>query len=185
MGQESESAMSEFFDHAAKRQSCRDFSDQPVEREKLIKCVEAARLTPSACNSQPWKVLVVTDPAIREGVAAGTMQLGLNAYTAKAQAFFVVLETKAKLMPKIAPLVDSQVFAKGDLGAFTYALTLEAEAQGLGTCILGMFDRAKLTELLSIPDGQTVFMVVAVGYPAKEGVRAKARKPLEEIHAFF
>jgi nitroreductase len=176
--------LSDFKEIAAKRQSCRDFSDQPVEREKLLKCVEAASLTPSACNSQPWKVLVVTDPAARAAVSASTRQMGLNDYTAKAQAFFVVLETQAKLMPKIASIVDSQVFAKGDLGAFTYALTLEAESQGLGTVILGMFDRPKLIELLSIPAGQSVFLVVAVGYPAKEGVRTKSRKPLEDIHAF-
>ena len=174
--------MSVFTDLATNRQSCRDYSDKPVEREKLVKCVEAARLTPSACNSQPWRVVVVTDPAAREAVSLATRQLGLNDYTAKAQAFFVVLETQAKLMPKIAAIVDGQIFAKGDLGAFTYALTLEAEAQGLGTCILGMFDRAKLKELLKFPDGEQVFMVVAVGYPTKEGARPKSRKPLEDIH---
>lgn len=177
--------MSEFSDHAAKRQSCRAFSDKPIEREKLLKCVEAARLTPSACNSQPWRVLVVVDPAIRAEVAKATQQLGLNDYTDGAQAFFVVLETYAKLMPKVASISDSQIFAKGDLGAFTYALTLEAEALGLGTCILGMFDRPKLLELLKIPAGESVFLVVAVGYPAKDGVRAKSRKPLEEIHVFY
>jgi nitroreductase len=176
--------MTEFSEHAAKRQSCRGFSDKPVEREKLVKCVEAARLTPSGCNSQPWKVIVVTDPEAREVVSKATMQLGLNEYTAKAQAFFVVLETRAQLMAKVAPLVDSQVFAKGDLGAFTYGLTLEAEAQGLGTCILGMFDRGKLIERLAIPAGQSVFIVVAVGYPASDVIRPKARKPLEEICSF-
>ncbi|MDR2455284.1 MAG: nitroreductase family protein [Deltaproteobacteria bacterium] len=177
--------MTDFIEHASKRQSCRDFSDKPVEREKLVKCLEAARLTPSGCNSQPWRVLVVTDPAVLPEVAKTTQQLGLNEYTSKAQAFFVVLETYAKLMPKIASMFDSQVFAKGDLGAFTYALTLEAEAQGLGTVILGMFDRPKLIELLKIPAGESIFLVVAVGYPAKEGARPKARKSLEEIHAFI
>ena len=177
--------MTDYIELAAKRQSCRHYSDQPVEREKLLKCVEAARLTPSACNSQPWRVLVVTDPAVRDEVAKATMQLGLNEYTAKAQAFFVVLETYAKLMPKVASISDSQIFAKGDLGAFTLALTLEAESQGLGTCILGLFDRPKLIELLKIPAGESVFLVVAVGYPSKEGVRHKARKPIEEIHAFI
>lgn len=177
--------MTDFSELAARRQSCRHFSDKPVEREKLLKCVQTASLAPSGCNSQPWRVLVVTDPAKRAEVAASTQQLGLNEYTAKAQAFFVVLETRARLMPKVASILDSQVFAKGDLGAFTYGLTLEAEAQGLGTVILGMFDRPKLIELLGIPDGQSIFMVVAVGYPASDTVRPKARKPLEEIHAFI
>lgn len=176
--------MSVYLELATKRQSWRDYADRPVEREKLVRIVEAARLTPSACNSQPWQVYVVDDPAVAAEVAATTRQLGINEYIGKAKAFFVVLEKPAKLMPKIACLIDSQYFAKSDLGAFTYALTLAAESEGLGTCIVGMFDRAKLVELLKLPEGQAIHMVVAVGYPSKEQVRNKARKPLEEIAVF-
>jgi nitroreductase len=40
------------------RQSCRDFNGEKVTKEEIDKILEIAKLTPSACNSQPWKVYV-------------------------------------------------------------------------------------------------------------------------------
>jgi nitroreductase len=114
-------------------------------------------------------------------VAKTTMQLGLNEYTAQAKAFIVILEEYAELMSKIASLFDSQLMVKGDLGAVSLALCLEAESQGLGTCILGLIDRPKLRELLDIPREKPVFLVIAVGYPARPTVRNKQRKSVKEI----
>ncbi|MDR1677848.1 MAG: nitroreductase family protein [Deltaproteobacteria bacterium] len=173
--------MSSYLELALKRQSTRQFADKAVEHEKLVSCIEAARLTPSACNSQPWSFVVVESPEKVAEVAKTTMQLGINEYIAKAKAFFVVLEEPAKLMPKIAALVKGQYWANGDLGAVTLALTLEAESQGLGTCILGVFDRPKLRELLDIPEEKSIHMVVAVGYASTDHVRKKDRKPIESI----
>jgi nitroreductase len=129
-------------------------------------------------------VVVVEHPDIVPQVAECTMQLGINAYIKDAAAFFVVVEERARLMPGIAKLIDSQYFAKGDLGAFTLALTLEAESQGLGTCILGVFDRPRLRGLLDIPEEKGIFMVVAVGYPKSDKVRSKERKPVEAMSRF-
>ena len=50
----------DFFDLAKNRESIREYADTPVEKEKLIRCLEAARLAPLACNSQPWRFLVVS-----------------------------------------------------------------------------------------------------------------------------
>jgi len=55
-----------FIDLLQSRRSVRSFLDKPVEREKIIKCLEAARLAPSACNSQPWKFVVVDDKKLLE-----------------------------------------------------------------------------------------------------------------------
>ncbi|MDR3204823.1 MAG: nitroreductase family protein [Deltaproteobacteria bacterium] len=176
--------MTDFFELTKIRQSCRDYSDQPVEREKLVKCLEAARLTPSGCNSQPWSVVAVDDPKIAAEVAKTTAQLGVNEYIAKAKAFFIILEERAKLMPAVARILDSQYWAKGDLGAFTYALTLQAQELGLGTCILGVFDRPKLREILKIDNEKPIFMVVAVGYPADPKIRNKQRKNFDELVRF-
>ena len=50
--------MKDFFDLIARRESCRNYDpNKKVETEKLVKCIEAARLAPSACNSQPWSLL--------------------------------------------------------------------------------------------------------------------------------
>jgi nitroreductase len=173
--------MGDYLELALQRQSCRHFSGQKVEREKLAQCVEAARLTPSACNSQPWSFVVVESPGKVAEVAKTTMHMGINEYAAQATAFFVVVEEYAELMPKIACLVDSQYFAKGDLGAATLSLCLEAQSQGLGTCIMGLFDRPRLRELLDIPKDKGIFMVVAAGYPAAPAARKKSRRPIEDL----
>ncbi len=49
-----------------RRYSCRQFQEKEVEREKIIRCIEAARMAPSACNSQPWRFIVVDDPELKK-----------------------------------------------------------------------------------------------------------------------
>ena len=176
--------MSDFFDLCARRQSCRSFADKPVEHEKLLRCIEAARLAPSGCNAQPWSFVVVEDPAVVPEVAKAAMQMGINEYMASAKAFIVVLEEHAVLIPAVRKIFDSQYFAKGDLGAAVMCITLAAEEQGLGTCILGIYDREHLCELLDIPIEKHFAGLIAVGYPAKDKVREKARKPLDNIVRF-
>ncbi|MDR2725490.1 MAG: nitroreductase family protein [Candidatus Adiutrix sp.] len=173
--------MNDFLELAAARQSCRNFADRPVEHEKLVKCVEAARLSPSACNSQPWSFVVVEDPALVPEVAKCSQQLGVNEYIAGARAFIVVLEEHAVLMPKLRAFLDSQYFARSDLGGALLSLCLEAESVGLGTCILGLYNRERLCELLNIPLEKQFAGLVAVGYPADPKTREKVRKPLESI----
>jgi nitroreductase len=176
--------MKDFLELAAARQSCRDFADRPVEHDKLVKCVEAARLAPSACNSQPWSFVVVEDPRVVPEVAKTSQVMGINEYTSGARAFIVVLEEHAVLMPRLRTFLDSQYFAKGDLGGALLSLCLEAESLGLGTCILGLYDREKLCALLNIPLETRFAGLVAVGYPADPKIRTKVRKPLESLVRF-
>lgn len=176
--------MSDFMDLCLRRQSCRNFSEQPVEQEKLVKCVEAARLAPSGCNGQPWSFVIAENPEIVSKMAECTQQLGLNAYISGARAFFVVLEEHANLKPQIKSIVDSQYFAPGDIGGAVAYLCLEAESQGVGTCILGIYDREKIASLLNIPQEKHICGLIAAGYPADPTVRKKSRKPLEEIIRF-
>jgi len=49
-----------------KRASIRKYSSKPVERETVLKCIEAARLAPSACNVQPWKFIVIQKQTVIE-----------------------------------------------------------------------------------------------------------------------
>lgn len=176
--------MNTFMDLCLRRQSCRDFADKPVEHDKLVQCVEAARLAPSGCNSQPWSFVVVENPAIVPEIAACSQQLGANTYISKARAFIVLLEEHAELVSPIKKIIDSQYFAKGDIGGAVLTICLQAEDLGLGTCILGIYDREKICELLSIPKDKQFGGLIAVGYPAKDRVRPKLRKPLEDIVRF-
>jgi nitroreductase len=176
--------MSDFMDLCLRRQSCRKFIDCSVEHEKLVRCVEAARLAPSGCNSQPWSFVVVETPEIVSEVAKCSQQLGLNSYISSARAFFVVVEEYAKLMPQLRCMIDNQYFAVGDIGAATAYICLEAESQGIGTCVLGIYDREKIRSLLDIPNEKPIRALIAAGYPADATVRKKSRKQIEEITRF-
>ena len=176
--------MQDFMELALQRQSCRDFSDKPVEHEKLVRCVEAALQSPSGCNSQPWSFVVVENPEKVKAIAPLTQALG-NAFVSKAQAFIIILEEHAVLNPKIRSMMDSQYFAKGDLGAAVLSVCLEATSLGLGSCILGIYDREKICEVTEIPKEKQFGGLIAIGYPASDTIRTKTRKTLEETTRFI
>lgn len=177
--------MSDFMDLCLRRQTCRKFNPaKPVEHEKLAKCLEAACLAPSGCNAQPWKFIVVESPEKVAQVVATPQQLGLNPYAADVKAFIVVLEQHAVLMPTLRVMVDSQYFAKGDLGAAVAYICLAAEDQGLSTCIFGMYDRPKLCEILNLPTDTRFAGLIGVGYADNSEVRKKMRKPMAEVIQF-
>jgi nitroreductase len=95
-----------------------------------------------------------------------------------------VLEEHAVLSPVISCFLDSQYYAKGDLGAATAYICLEAAAQGLGSCIIGVYDRKKIGELLNIPTEKQFGSLIALGYPSNDIVRQKKRKAFEDIVRF-
>jgi nitroreductase len=78
-------------------------------------------------------------------------------------------------------MLDSQYFAKGDIGAATAMLCLEAADLGVGSCIIGLFDRETICKLADIPLEKRIASLVALGDPADSGIREKIRKPLDEI----
>ncbi len=168
----------------AKRQSCRAYQNIPVEREKLTACLSAARLCPSACNSQPWSFVLVDDPEVAKRMPM-TMLNGVvpvNRFTRSCSAYIVLVEEPANLQAKIGGRFLDQEFAQIDLGIATQTICLAATEQGLGSCIMGCFDEAGIRKLLGIPDSKRVRIVIALGY-AEEGypLRQKSRKPMEEI----
>ena len=176
--------MNDFLDLCLRRQSCRNFAEKPVEHEKLVKCVEAGRLAPSGCNSQPWSFVVAESPEAVAEVAKCGQQNGMNPWLSKAAAFIIILEEHAVLVPSVRKILDSQYFAKGDLGAATVHVCLEAETQGLGSCIIGIYDREGICNALGIPIEKQFGALIALGYAANDTVRSKIRKPLEEIARF-
>lgn len=177
--------MSDFLNLCKQRQSCRDFSEQPVEHDKLVQCVEAGLLTHSACNAQPWSFVVVETPELVSQVAQCGQQLKQNSWLGTAKAFIIVLEEHAVLSPVISCFLDSQYYAKGDLGAAAAYICLEAAAQGLGTCNIGLYDRKKICELLNIPAEKQFGAVIALGYPSNDTTRPKKRKAFDDIVRFI
>ena len=141
--------------------------------------MNSVRLSPSACNSQPY-FFTVCHGEIARTVAKATMGMGMNRFTADAPIMIVVSE-----MPYNATAAAGAKFKKNDyrsidIGIATAMLTLEATAQGLGSCILGWLDEKKIREICDL-DG-TVRLVIALGYPKAEDThREKKRKEPDEL----
>ena len=176
----------DFFSLIAQRESCRNYDpSRPVSREQLVRCLEAARIAPSACNSQPWSFVVVNRPDLSAQTAQYVQGMGMNKFSENCPAFIVVVEEKANLSARVGAVVKSQEYASIDIGIATAHLVLAATEQGLSTCIMGWFQEAKLKELLSIPKEKRIRLVIAVGYAASQELRPKKRKSLEEISTFL
>ena len=175
---------SQFFEILVHRQSNRGYTEKPVESEKLERCLEAARMAPSACNAQPWKFIVVTDPLIRDQVAKYTASGGLapmNQFTQQAPLLVVIVRESPNLSSRIGTLLKDKPYTLMDIGIVALQFCLQATAEGLGTCILGWFNEKKVKELLHVPKNKRAELIITVGYPSSTALRSKVRKKPEEV----
>jgi len=166
----------------SRRQSDRGYSDKPVEQEKLERVLQAGRLAPSACNSQPWKFIVITDPEIRGKVAeaASAKALGMNTFVNQAPVLIVVVREKSNFSSKAGSIIKDKDYSVMDIGIASGYMALQACAEGLGSCLLGWFNEKLVKKILGIPAGKRVELIISVGYSTKEP-REKKRKPREEV----
>ena len=162
------------------RQSCRSYDpSRSVSDEDLRKCLEAARLAPSACNAQPYHFTVVSGE-LAEQVGALTRSMGMNGFTKDVPQFIVVSEAAYNRIAAAGAKLKDQDYRSVDIGIATAYLTAQAAELGIATCIMGWFDEKKLCSLLSL--GGRIRLVIATGY-AKEGdaLRPKKRKTLDDL----
>lgn len=168
----------------SRRQSDRDYDGQkPVDRDTIARIIEAARLAPSACNSQPWHFVVVDRPDLREQVAEAMNSIGMNRFAKTAPCFVVIVQESPNFTARIGGWIKNKHFPLIDCGIAASYLTLAATEEGLGSCIMGWFDEKRLKRLLQIPSGKRVLLVVALGY-STQGHRVKQRHSTEEIAGY-
>ena len=168
-----------FTEIAQTRQSCRSYDPiRPIEEEKLNAILEAARLAPSACNSQPYHFTVCRGQTA-QAVAKATMGLGMNKFAIQAPVLIVISETPYNKTAAMGARVKGNDYRSIDIGIATAYLTAEAAAQGLGSCILGWLDDEKIREICGLQ--HPVRLVITLGYPKDETLRPKKRKDLTEL----
>lgn len=162
------------------RQSCRAFDPaRTPDRAELEQALDAARLAPSACNSQPYHFYVAVDGTART-VGAATQSMGMNKFAGDCPAFIVVTEQPYNPSAAVGAKLKGQDYRAADIGLAVSQLVYRAHELGLATCILGWFDEKALQALLGT--NARVRLVVAIGYArADDALRAKKRKPLEEL----
>lgn len=169
------------------RQSVRLYLDKPVEQEKLQKIIRAVHIAPSACNSQPWKLIIVDEPELKEQVARATFNniISFNRFAMKAPVIAVLVIGKPKLIARIGGSIKNQEYPQYDIGIAAAHFCLQAAELGLGTCMIGWFNQKRIKKLLSIPAGLKVGLLITLGYaPEDYGQRKKIRKPVEAIYGF-
>ena len=177
---------SNFLNIVKTRQSVRKYTDRPVEREKLIQCVEAARLAPSAENVQPWHFLIVDDPDLKNNLAdqafSGVFRPTL--WAKKAPVLVVILATPDILANRIGKQITGIQYYLLDIGIAGEHFVLQARELGLGTCWIGWFNAKGVKKALNLPKKYRPVSILSVGYPETEHIREKKRNTIENI-CFF
>lgn len=172
----------ELLDLIQKRQSDRQYEARPVDRELVVKCLEAARLAPSACNSQPWKFVVVDEPQLVLQVGEAAAGMGMNKFAKEVPVIVAVVLEKMNLTARIGSVIKDKEYSLLDMGIAVEHFCLQAAELGLGTCIMGWFDEKKVKKLLDIKN-KRVPLLITLGYPAGE-TRRKIRKSLDDMSSW-
>ena len=167
------------------RQSDRKYSDKPVEKDKLDRIVEAGRMAPSACNAQPWKFIVVTDPELigKIAEAASAKLAGMNSFVTQASVIIVVVRENPNFSSKVGATIKNKDYSLIDIGIATENICLQAKSEGIGSCIIGWFDERMLRKILLIPGSKRVELIITLGYSLSEQ-REKRRKPAAETVSY-
>lgn len=172
-----------FTEIAENRQSCRSYdSERDVEEEKLIRILDSARLAPSACNGQPYRITVCKgESAKRVAKACGGM--GMNKFAEDAPIMLVISEESYVASAALGAKIKKNDYRSIDIGIVSAYITAEATSQGLGSCILGWLNDKEIREICSL--NGAVRLVITIGYPTGNDVlRKKKRKKLDELVKF-
>ena len=136
--------------------------NKPIEDEKIEALVEAARLSASCNNNQPWRIVVCKGPealpSIKSALSRG------NVWATRAGAIFVV----SARPPDDCQLSDKRDYFLFSTGLAIGQLELRATELGLIAHPIAGFDPLKAKELLGIPQDYTVITFVIVGYPGSD-----------------
>ncbi len=165
-----------------KRRSIRNYSDDPIERKTVLELLDAARSAPSGNNSQPWRFLVIENPAMRKTLARVCHD---QPWMATAPVHIVVgadLEARASANERFdedTPGMDAKRAIRDTAIAVDH-LMLRAVELGLGTCWIGWYTQDEIRPLLGVPESIFVLGVIIVGWAA-ENPKPRPRRPLSEL----
>jgi nitroreductase len=176
--------MMKFHELIQKRQSDRKYTNKEIEKDKLERCLEAARLAPSASNSQPWTFIVINEPELKDKVAQKTFGPAktFNNFVPQAPVIIAIVLEKPKIITELGGRIKNKEWPLIDIGIAAEHFCLQATEEGLGTCMLGWFDEMSVKELLNIPEKNSIPLLITLGYtPVDYKHRKKVRKPYDKV----
>ena len=164
------------------RTSVRSFDSKPVNEKDLISIVEAARLAPSACNSQTWRFVAVTDREVINKICSEAMRpIVPNRWLEQAPLIIVGCSKIDIVANRIGTRVTGIEYYQIDLGIAMEHMVLKATDLGLGSCWIGWFKEDKIKEILEIPKRIKVSAMLAIGFPKDNHSRKRKRKSIDKI----
>jgi nitroreductase len=157
------------------RRSVRSFQEKEIEKGKLNKVLEAARLAPSASNRQEWKFIIVTDKGKRGKIAEAASS---QAFIGQAPIIIVACATESK-----STMLCGQPRYTVDVSIAMSFMILQAREIELGTCWIGAFNEEEVKQILGVPNNIRVVAITPLGYPS-QNPSARPRKKMEQIICF-
>jgi nitroreductase len=145
------------------RRSIRKYKKQPVEEEKIEKCLEAARWAPSASNRQPWEFIIVKNENTRKKLS------NVHPYGK------FVADSPVVFIPLSNPILHDK-YHLSDTALATLQYMIQAHSLGLGTCWAGVYKTSfeqDIKEMLGVPNYLHVVGLVATGYPDESPTRTR------------
>jgi nitroreductase len=175
-----------FLELVRSRRSVRRYESKPVEREKIKACLEAAWLSPSASNVQPWRFLVVDDVDLKDSLCAGAFSgiYSVSKFASEAPVIVVILALPNFVTNRLGSQVQGNQFYLLDIGIAGEHFVLQAESLGLGTCWVGWFNKRRVRKTLGIPKRYKIVAMLSLGYVGKKPGRERKLKNFEEIFWF-
>jgi len=173
------------------RRSVRRFAQKKIEREKIFRILEAARLAPSSSNRQAWHFVVIDEKSIIEQIPKQVLtgSKSIISWIVDAPLVLVGCYTKA-YTHAIAQLFGHENHLV-DVSIAMSHIVLAATALGIGTCYVGWFNEKKLKKILKIPRHYSIAVLLALGYPVDRsteesigGIAPRPRKRLDEIVSY-
>ena len=164
------------------RRSVRSFDPRPVDPKDIMLILEAARLAPSACNSQTWRFIFITQKEIIAKICRDAMRPVIpNNWLKQAPLLIVGCSQLDVIANRIGGRITGIEYYQIDLGIAMEHMVLKATELGLGTCWIGWFDENRIKQILEIPKKIKVSALLATGYPGDLPVKPRKRKPAGKI----
>ena len=176
-----------FLDLVRKKKSTRRYSSKPVSRNTIDRCLDAARLSPSACNAQPWSFVVVDDPNLKNALAEKAFSgiYSINSFAKAAPVLIVVITERTSYAASLGGAFRGVQYSLIDIGIACEHFVLQAEDLGLGTCWIGWFNERGVKSTLGIPQHKKIDMLIALGYYDREKLGPEHdREPMDKIASF-
>ena len=158
-----------------KRQSVKKFRGEKLDKEQVERILEAGRQAPSAKNRQPWRFIIIDDEELKGRIKTASFN---QEHVGEAPVIIAACSTNIDYrMP------NGHLSYPIDISIAVSFMMVQAEHEGLGTCVVTTYDEQEVKDLLTVPYSMKVVMLLLIGYPMDKPL-PELRKPLSSIIAY-